>query len=92
MNGRVALGILGGGIVGLAFGAVVYILVNPVLEDASDWVRETQGLLWNLVPFLTVLGALVGGLLLRRSEKLRPSAPRRRRRRSLRMSILCLIH
>jgi hypothetical protein len=72
MNGRVALGILGGGIVGFATGAVVYILVNPMLEDASGWVRETQGLLWNLVPFLTVLGALVGGLLLNRSKRPRP--------------------
>jgi hypothetical protein len=69
MNGRVALGILGGGVVGFAIGAVVYILVNPVLENASGWVRETQGPLWNLVPALAVLGALVGGLLLNRSER-----------------------
>lgn len=72
MNERVALGILGGGIVGFAIGAVVYILANPMLEDASGWVRETQGLLWNLVPFLTVLGALVGGLLLNRAKRRRP--------------------
>ena len=67
MNRRVALGILGGGPVGFAVGAVVYVLLNPVLEDASGWIRETQGLLWNLVPVLTVLGALVGRLLLNRS-------------------------
>jgi len=67
MNRRVALGILGGGTVGFAVGAVVYVLLNPVLEDASGWIRETQGLVWNLVPALTVLGALVGGLLLNRS-------------------------
>ena len=67
MNRRVALGILGGGTVGFAVGAVVYVLLNPVLEDASGWIRETQGLVWNLVPALTVLGGLVGGLLLNRS-------------------------
>ena len=63
MNRRVVLGILVGGLVGLALGAAVYVVVNPMLEDASGWVRETQGLLWNLVPFLTVLGAVVGGML-----------------------------
>jgi hypothetical protein len=66
---RVALGVLGGVVIGFAVGAAVYILVNPMLEDTSGWLRETQGLLWNLVPFLTVLGALVGGLLMRGSEK-----------------------
>ena len=66
---RVALGALGGAVIGFALGAVVYILVNPMLEDATGWVRETQGLLWNLVPFLTVLGAVVGGLLQRRSGR-----------------------
>jgi hypothetical protein len=68
MNGRGALGVVGGGAIGFALGAVVYLLLNPVLEDASGWVRETQGLLWNLVPVLTVLGALAGGLLLNRSR------------------------
>ncbi|MEX1171547.1 MAG: hypothetical protein WEG56_02930 [Chloroflexota bacterium] len=72
MTRRVALGILGGGVVGFAIGAAVYVLVNPMLEDASGWVRETQGLLWNLVPFLTVLGALAGGLLLNLLERPRP--------------------
>lgn len=66
MKARVALGVLGGSALGFAVGAAVYILVNPMLEDASGWVRETQGLLWNLVPLLTVLGAVVGGLLLKR--------------------------
>ena len=64
MNRRVALGVIGGGAIGLAVGAALYLLVNPVPENASGWVRETQGLLWNLVPVLTVLGAVVGGLLL----------------------------
>lgn len=68
MTVRVALGIVGGGAIGFAVGAVVYIILNPVLEEASGWIREMQGLLWNLVPVLSVLGALVGGLLLNRSR------------------------
>jgi hypothetical protein len=67
MNTRVALGVVVGGAIGFAAGAAVYLLLNPVLEDASGWIRETQGLLWNLVPVLTVLGAVVGGLLLNRA-------------------------
>jgi len=67
MKGRVALGVVGGGAIGFAVGAVVHMLLNPVLEDASGWIREMQGLLWNLVPILTVIGALVGGLVLNRS-------------------------
>jgi ABC-type antimicrobial peptide transport system permease subunit len=69
MNQRAVLGILVGGVVGFALGATVYVVLNPMLEDASVWVRETQGLLWNLVPFLTVLGAVVGGLLVGRSMR-----------------------
>jgi hypothetical protein len=72
VNGRVAVGILAGGLAGLAIGAVVYVLVDPILENASGWVRETQGLLWNLVPISTVLGALVGRLLLNGSRGPRP--------------------
>ena len=69
MNRRVALGVVVGGAIGFAAGAAVYLLLNPVLEDASGWIRETQGLLWNLVPVLSVLGAVVGGLLLNRAER-----------------------
>jgi hypothetical protein len=72
MNRRVALGVVGGGAIGFAVGAAVYLLLNPVLEDASGWIRETQGLLWNLVPLLSVLGAVAGGLLLNRAERPKP--------------------
>lgn len=68
MNRRVVLGVVVGGAIGFGEGAAVYLLLKPVLEDASGWIRETQGLLWNLVPVLTVVGALIGGLLLNRSE------------------------
>jgi hypothetical protein len=43
MNRRVALGVVVGGAVGFAVGAGVYILLNPVLEGASGFIRETQG-------------------------------------------------
>lgn len=69
MNRRVVLGIVLGGLAGFAIGAGVYLVVNPMLEEASGWVRETQGLLWNLVPFLTVLGAVAGGVLAGRSGR-----------------------
>jgi len=49
-----------GGAVGFGLGAVIYLLVTPVLEDSSGLVRELQGLLWNLVPLLTAVGALAG--------------------------------
>jgi hypothetical protein len=67
MNRRVALGVVVGGAIGFAVGAAIYLLLNPVLEDASGWIRETQGLLWNLVPAMSVLGAVAGGLLLNRT-------------------------
>lgn len=65
-HGAVLGAVLGAGFV---VGAVVYVLVNPALESSSGVVRELQGLLWNLVPFLTVVGALVGLLLARRRRR-----------------------
>ncbi|HUX69055.1 MAG TPA: hypothetical protein VMV41_00935 [Cellulomonadaceae bacterium] len=56
---------LGAG-VGLAVGGAIYLSVSPILERSTGIVREAQGLLWNLVPLLTVVGALAGWLLLRR--------------------------
>jgi len=60
--------VLGAG-AGFIVGAVVYVLVSPVLERSSGIVRELQGLLWNLVPFLTVVGALVGLVVVRRRRR-----------------------
>jgi hypothetical protein len=59
-------GALGGGVLGFALGSVAYLLVTPVLEASTGLVRELQGLSWNLVPALTVLGAVLGGVLLGR--------------------------
>lgn len=63
-KGRGLRSSLFGGVVGAAVGfglsSVIYRLLNPVLEDSSGWVRELQGLLWNLVPLLTIAGASLG--------------------------------
>jgi hypothetical protein len=52
-----------GAILGFAVGAVVYVLLTPTLEASSGILRELQGLSWNLVPGLTVLGAILGWVL-----------------------------
>jgi hypothetical protein len=58
--------VLLGGALGLAVGAAVYLSMNPVLERSSGLVREMQGLLWNLVPLLTVVGMVLGWWFARR--------------------------
>jgi hypothetical protein len=45
--------------------SIAYLLMTPVLEASPGWGRELQGLSWNLVPFLTVLGAVTGWMLAR---------------------------
>lgn len=57
------LGGLVGGAIGFALGALVYLLITPLLESGPGLVRELQGLSWNLVPALTVLGAVLGAVL-----------------------------
>jgi hypothetical protein len=52
-----------GAILGFVFGAVVYVLLTPALEASSGILREMQGLSWNLVPGLTLLGAILGWVL-----------------------------
>lgn len=52
-----------GALLGFALGAVVYVLLTPVLESSSGVLREMQGLSWNLVPGLTLLGAILGWVL-----------------------------
>lgn len=59
-------GILAGACLGFAFGAGVYTALEPVLEAAESPVSELQGLVWNLVPFGTVGGAVLGGIAAQR--------------------------
>lgn len=63
---RTWLFLLVGGALGLAVGTGVYLTLNPVLEASTGLVREMQGMLWNLVPLLTLLGMLLGWWLARR--------------------------
>jgi len=56
--------LVGAGI-GFAIAAPVYLMVDPILEDSGSWVRELQGLLWNLVPLLTLGGGLLAWWLVR---------------------------
>ena len=56
-------GALGGGTAGFVLASVVYLLITPVLEASTGLLRELQGLSWNLVPGLTVLGGVTGWML-----------------------------
>lgn len=59
---RVAAIVLGA-VVGGLLGATVYELVAPVLDRRTDALRDMQGLVWNLVPVLAVVGGIVAGRL-----------------------------
>lgn len=63
-------GALAGATAGFVVASIFYLLITPVLEASSGLVRELQGLSWNLVPGLTVLGGVTGWLA---------AGPRRRR-------------
>lgn len=56
-------GALGGGTTGFVLASVVYLLITPVLEASPGWIRELQGLSWNLVQGLTLLGGITGWVL-----------------------------
>lgn len=58
--------ILLGGALGLAVATGIYVTLNPVLEESTGLTRELQGLLWNLVPLLGLLGMLLGWWFARR--------------------------
>lgn len=60
------VGVLVGAGLGLALGAGVNALLVPVLEASEGPVRELQGLVWNLVPFGTVGGGVLGWLAAQR--------------------------
>ena len=55
-------GAAGGGVAGFALASIAYLLITPVLEASPGWLREIQGLSWNLVPGLTLLGGITGWL------------------------------
>ena len=59
-NRRRLWGALGGGAAGFLLASVAYLWMTPVLEASPGWVRELQGLSWNLVPGLTLLGGVIG--------------------------------
>lgn len=63
---RVLVAIVLGAVAGGLVGALVYEWVAPVLERRTDALREAQGLVWNLVPVLAVLGGFVAGRLAHR--------------------------
>lgn len=53
-------GALGGATAGFVLASVAYLWITPVLEASPGLLRELQGLSWNLVPGLTVLGGVAG--------------------------------
>ena len=63
---RVVIGVVVGGLVGFALGSSLYLGLTPSLEEATGPLREMQGLLWNLVPLLTLSGAALGWWVARR--------------------------
>jgi H+/Cl- antiporter ClcA len=58
-----------GGLLGFAMGSMINHLLNPVLEESSGLLREMQGLLWNLVPMLTLVGVALGVWVVRRHQR-----------------------
>lgn len=65
-NLTTAAGVLAGAVLGLALGAGAYTALEPVLESADGIVRELQGFAWNLVPFGTVGGGVLGWIAVQR--------------------------
>lgn len=66
-----------GAVLGFGVGALIYWLITPLLENSPGLIREMQGFAWNLVPGLSILGAIIGlvlGLARRRRAQRRASA------------------
>lgn len=61
-----AAGILVGAGLGFAFGAGAYTALEPMLEAAESPISELQGLVWNVVPFGTLGGGVLGGIAAQR--------------------------
>lgn len=60
------VGVVVGAAAGFVVGWAVYTLATPVLEASDGLLRETQGLVWNLVPLMTVVGGVLGYRLAKR--------------------------
>lgn len=65
-SGMAWAGAAAGAVAGFLLGWGIYALATPVLEASDGWVRETQGLVWNLTYLLAVVGGVVGYLVGRR--------------------------
>ena len=48
------------GTAGFVLASAAYLLITPLLEASPGLLRELQGQSWNLVPGLTLLGAVTG--------------------------------
>lgn len=55
-----AFGVLVGVLVGFGLGALGYLGLSAMLVVRGGWIEELQGLTWNLVPLLTIVGGAVG--------------------------------
>lgn len=70
--GAAWIGAGAGAVVGFLTGWGIYTLAVPVLESSQGWLRETQGLVWNVVYVLAVAGAVLGFWLVRRRSTATP--------------------
>ncbi len=68
---RTVLAAVVGGLLGFALGSAIYLVLNPVLEESTGLLREMQGLLWNLVPVLTLAGVALAAWDVRRRRNSR---------------------
>lgn len=67
---RVILAVAGA-LIGFGTGYLLYEWLNPALEARTDWLRELQGLLFNLVLVCALAGIALGWWLGRRLERRR---------------------
>lgn len=58
-----------GALLGFGLTVLFYYWLNPVLEARTDWIRELQGFLFNIVPLGTAVGAWIGWALGDRKRK-----------------------
>ncbi|MFW7414166.1 hypothetical protein [Demequina sp. SO4-18] len=65
---RAWVGTAVGASAGFLVGAGLYELIAPALEASQGWLRETQGLVWNLAPLLAVVGGILGYRIARRAR------------------------